>query len=80
MNIQDISHFINNILSNQNEILKIVLILLSLLFLLFTIILARQISLLTNQLNQVSFSPVLRFLGYAFILTTLTMLIVIILV
>ncbi|MGE5042219.1 MAG: DUF5657 family protein [Candidatus Levyibacteriota bacterium] len=61
-------------------ILKIVLVLLSLLFLLFTILLARQISLLTKQINQASFSPIMRFIGYLFVMATLTILIIIILV
>lgn len=80
MTIQDIFLIIKNFLENQDQILKTVLILLSLLFLLFTIIVSRQISLLTNQLNQVSFSPVLKFLGYFLILATLTILVLTILV
>lgn len=79
MNISDIVTLLNST-QGQNVILKIVLILLSLLFLLFTILLSRQISLLASQINQVSFSPILRFLGYFFVLATLTLLIVVILV
>lgn len=80
MTIQDLLLSIKDILENQNQILKIVLILLSTIFLLFTIIVSRQISLLTNQLNQVSFTPVLKFLGYLLILATLTILIAVIFV
>ncbi len=80
MTIQDLLLSIKDILENQNQILKIVLILLSTIFLLFTIIVSRQISLLTNQLNQVSFTPVLKFLGYVLILATLTILIAVIFV
>ena len=80
MTIQNLLLSIKDILENQNQILKIVLILLSTIFLLFTIIVSRQISLLTNQLNQVSFTPVLKFLGYVLILATLTILIAVIFV
>ncbi len=80
MTLQDVFLAVKDLLENQNQILKVVLILLSTLFLLFTIIVSRQISLLTVQLNQVSFSPVLKFIGYLLILATITILIAVIFV
>ncbi len=80
MDITSILANISSILSNQNQILKIVLILLELLFALFTLVLARQITLLTNMLNQVSFTPIFRFIAYALIITSIILLVITILV
>lgn len=76
MNVQDIINSITTLLGNQNQLLKAILILLALLYLLFTLVLARQITLLTNILNQVSFTPIFRFLAYAVAIATLGLLLV----
>ncbi len=80
MDITGIIAFFTSFLSNQNQILKIVLILLELLFALFTLVLARQITLLTNMLNQVSFTPIFRFIAYALIIASIALLVITILV
>lgn len=66
--------------SNQNTLAKIALILIMLLFLLFTLIFARQISLLLRLVDQVNFSPIFRFLGYSLVISTIILLIGIIFV
>lgn len=73
----DILLFFQNIFtffSNPDALVKIALILLLLLFLLFTLILARQISQLLKLVDQVSFSPVLKFTAYSLVISTLLLL------
>ncbi|MBP6913134.1 MAG: hypothetical protein KBC00_00805 [Candidatus Levybacteria bacterium] len=76
MNLETIITNITNFLNSPDIFVKIALVLLELLFLLFTIILARQISSLTKLINQVSFSPVLKFTAYTVIFSTLLLLLV----
>ncbi|MFI5265266.1 MAG: DUF5657 family protein [Candidatus Levyibacteriota bacterium] len=80
MDIQTIFASLASVLSNQNEILKIILILLLLLFSLFTLVLSRQVSLLTGMFNQVSFTPMLKLITYLIILTTVALLVIVIFV
>lgn len=80
MTFQDIINNFMGVLQDQNALLKVVLILLLLLFALFTLILARQISLLTKLLNQVTFSPIFKMIAYATVVLTLTLLLFVILV
>jgi len=51
------------IVTNQNLIAKGILIILLTMYLLFSLILSRQIFLLNNTVNQVTFSPVFKLLG-----------------
>lgn len=80
MDFQTIAGSIMQFLTDQNLVLKIVLILLELLFTLFALVLSRQISLLTNMLNQVSFTPIFKMISYAIVLASLTLLVITILV
>lgn len=59
---------------NPNLFAKTALILLLSLFLLFTLVLGRQIALLLNLVDQVTFTPVFRFIVYGLSFATLTLL------
>ncbi|HMS22295.1 MAG TPA: hypothetical protein PKA38_00880 [Candidatus Levybacteria bacterium] len=76
MSLEDIITNVTNFLNSPDVFIKIALVLLELLFLLFTIVLTRQISSLTKLVNQVSFSPVLKFIAYSVIFGTLLLLLV----
>lgn len=80
MNISEIIARFPALLTTQDGLIKLALILILIIFLLFTLTLARQINSLTNLVNQVSFTPVLRLLGYSLVAATLTLLIFVILV
>lgn len=78
MNIQDILNYLGQLSNNQDILVKIALILVLLLFTLFTLVLARQISVLTHLIYQVNFSSVLQGLAYA--LTFLSILLIVIVI
>lgn len=79
----DIPALIQNIIiffQNPDGLVKIALILILLLFLLFTLIFNRQITHLIELVDQVSFSPILKFIVYGVTFATLVLLILTILV
>ena len=80
MNILDIFTNISLILQDQNLLVKIALSLILIMFLLFTIILARQTSSLTTLINQTTFSPAFKMTAYLLAVTTLLLLIAVIFV
>lgn len=80
MNNENIMQIFIGLFSNPNTFIKIALVLIMLLFLLFTIIFVRQISLLLKLVDQVNFSPIFRFLGYSLVVSTIILLIGVILV
>ena len=55
------------ILTNQTLIAKFFLIILSFLFTIIAVVIARQIYILNNIVNQVNFSQLFEFLGFALI-------------
>lgn len=80
MTFGDIIAQFSLLLQNQDLILKVVLFLLLILFLLFTLVFGRQIALLTNVINQVTFSPIFRLIGYSLTVATLVLLVLVIIV
>lgn len=75
----DIIQIFENIL-NPDTFVKTALILLTLLFLLFTIIFTRQTSHLLNLVDQVSFSPIFKSIAYGMIAITFLLLVAVIFV
>jgi hypothetical protein len=62
---------IDQLLSQQDVFYKIVLLVFMLLYSLFALILYIQISAMIKVVNQISFSPVLRFIAFANILASI---------
>lgn len=65
---------------NPDGFLKIAFILILLLFLVFTVVLARQISLLIELVDQVTFSPVFKLIANTLSIFTILLLIAVIFV
>ncbi len=80
MDILDITQRIFTFFQDPNSFIKIALVLVLLLYLLFSFIFARQISHLIELVDQVTFSPVLKFIVYGISLATVALLILVILV
>ncbi len=80
MTIEDIVTQFSLFLQNQDLILRGVLFILLLLFLLFTLTLGRQIDILTKVINQVTFSPIFKLVGYGMTIVTLILLVLVIIV
>jgi hypothetical protein len=80
MNIVDIFNNIITFLKNQELLVKASLSLVIILFSLFTVIMARQISALTDIVNQVTFSPIFKFTAYVLIGITFILLVIVIFV
>lgn len=76
MTLQDIIDSLSQLAANPNVIIKVGLVLLMLMFLLFALVIARQISILTKLVNQVTFSPIFKVIAYGLVVTTLGLLIV----
>lgn len=76
MTLQDIIDSLSQLAAHPNMIIKVGLILLMLLFLLFALVIARQISILSTLANQITFSPIFKVVAYGLVLTTLGLLIV----
>lgn len=79
-NISEIIARFPALLTTQDGLIKLALILIMIIFLLFTLILARQINSLTNLVNQVSFTPVFKLIAYGVVAATLALLLFVILV
>lgn len=80
MDILDIAQRIFTFFQDPNGFIKIALVLILLLYLLFSFIFARQISHLIELVDQVTFSPVLKFIVYGISFATVVLLILVILV
>lgn len=80
MTIEDIVTQFSLFLQNQDLILRGVLFVLLLLFLLFTLTFGRQIAILTKVVNQVTFSPIFKLIGYGLTVMTLILLVLVIIV
>ena len=80
MDIVQILQTIYLYFSDLNAFIKVALVLVMLLFLLFSFIFARQISHLIDLVDQVTFSPVLKFIVYGISFATVTLIILVILV
>lgn len=80
MTIQDFLTFFVNFAAIQDIIIKTILVLLIILFALFALVLARHISLLTNLVNQVSFTPIFKLLAYGTVFVSIALLVLVILV
>lgn len=63
MNMFDLAQNIITIISNQNFVAKTVLIVTSVLYALYALVLARQIYILNNLVRQVNFSPLFKFVA-----------------
>lgn len=74
MTINDLYNSFLALIQNQDLILRTALGALLLLYLLFAFVLARQISLLTGLINQVTFTPVFIFIAYGVAVATLLLL------
>lgn len=64
MTISDIFQIISNIIANQDFLFRIILIVFLSLYALFSLVVAREISLLNNIVNQISFSPIFKLLAW----------------
>lgn len=80
MTIIEIIQFILSIITNQDLVLKLILVVFLVLYTLFAIIVARQIFILNEIVNQISFSPVFKFLAIMHALISATLLVITILV
>lgn len=60
--------------TNQNLIAKVILIILLVMYLFFSLILSRQIFLLNNTVNQITFSPIFKLLGLIHLLLVIGLL------
>ncbi len=80
MTIEDIYTQFTLFFQNQDLILKGILFVLLLLFLLFTLVFGRQIDILTKVINQVTFSPIFKLMGYGLTVVTLILLVLVIIV
>lgn len=76
MNISDLIQLIVSILTNQDLVLKSVLTIFLVMYTLFAIIVARQIFVLNEIINQVSFSPVFKTLAVLHIIASATLLVI----
>lgn len=64
MTLEDILTIINNFVSNQDLIIKIILIILLSLYGLYSIIVALQVRVLTTIVDQINSSGVLKFIAF----------------
>lgn len=75
MTLNELYNSLLAFIQNQDLILRTALGALLLLFLLFAFVLARQISLLTGLINQVTFTPIFKMIAYSVAVITLLLLI-----
>lgn len=80
MTFIDVFQFVFNLFSDQDLIAKIVLSIFLILYTLFAIVLARQISLMTNLVNQTDFSPFLKLLSLVHIVASIAVLVFVLLI
>lgn len=75
MSITDIIQLIQTLFSNQDLIVKIILIVLLSLYVLFAIIVSRQIFVLNEIVNQISFSPIFKILSVIHVIIAILLLV-----